>query len=74
MWSHKISTATLAGHGYGAKVALATGCYNAERTTGVFCIDSSPLDHRCFEAFREFRSYIKRLTTIELTSKAYILQ
>jgi pimeloyl-ACP methyl ester carboxylesterase len=72
MYTHKMGTATLAGHGYGAKVALAAGCYNAEKTSGVFCIDSSPMDHRHFEAFREFKTYIKRLTTVEMSSKAYI--
>ena len=40
MWENRISTATLAGHGYGGKVALATGCFNPERSTGVFVIDS----------------------------------
>lgn len=51
MWENKLSTATLAGHGYGGKVALATGCYNSERVTGVFAIDTSPMDHRYFEPF-----------------------
>lgn len=44
MYSNKITMATLAGHGFGAKVALAAGCYNPERTTGVVCIDYSPMD------------------------------
>ena len=34
MYENKISTATLGGHGTGAKLALATGCYHAERVTG----------------------------------------
>lgn len=34
MYENKISTATLAGHGLGAKVALAMGCYHSERVTG----------------------------------------
>ena len=33
MYENKISTATLGGHGTGAKLALATGCYHAERVT-----------------------------------------
>jgi len=36
MWEQKLSTATLAGHGYGAKVALAVGCYHTDRVTGKF--------------------------------------
>lgn len=44
MYYNKITMATLSGHGFGAKVALAAGCYHPERTTGVFCIDYSPMD------------------------------
>jgi hypothetical protein len=35
MYENKISTATLGGHGTGAKLALATGCYNPEKVTGL---------------------------------------
>lgn len=51
MYENKISTATFGGHGLGGKLALAFGCYNAERTTGVFNIDSAPLDHRFHQSF-----------------------
>lgn len=51
MYENKISTATLGGHGTGAKLALATGCYNPERVTGVFNLDGGPLDHRYYESF-----------------------
>ena len=57
MYENKISTATLGGHGIGAKLALATGCYNPERVTGicinlgVFNLDGGPLDHRYYESF-----------------------
>ena len=53
-----MSTATLAGHGYGGKVALATGCYYPERSTGCFVIDSSPMDQRYHEAFHEMKGYV----------------
>jgi pimeloyl-ACP methyl ester carboxylesterase len=66
MWENKISTATLAGHGFGAKVALAAGCYYAEKTTGIFSIDGGPLDHRFYESFREMREYVRRLREINL--------
>ena len=36
MYENKISTATLGGHGIGAKLALATGCYHPERVSGKF--------------------------------------
>ncbi|EGR30262.1 hypothetical protein IMG5_206927 [Ichthyophthirius multifiliis] len=68
MYSQKISTATLAGHGIGAKIALATGCYHSERVTGVFCIDSSPMDQRYHESFKEFKGYINELTQIDFNT------
>eukprot|EP00825_Cyclidium_porcatum_P010953 TRINITY_DN15595_c0_g1_i1.p1 TRINITY_DN15595_c0_g1~~TRINITY_DN15595_c0_g1_i1.p1 ORF type:complete len:262 (+),score=40.19 TRINITY_DN15595_c0_g1_i1:178-963(+) len=54
------------GHGIGAKVALAAGCYHIDRVTGVVCIDSAPLDHRYFEPFIEFKEYISKLREIQL--------
>jgi len=54
MYENKISTATMAGHGFGGKVALAMGCYHADRVTGYFGIDTTPMDHRYFVAFKEF--------------------
>jgi pimeloyl-ACP methyl ester carboxylesterase len=44
MYQNKISTATLGGHGFGGKVALATGMYHYERVTGSFRFSNS----RCF--------------------------
>jgi pimeloyl-ACP methyl ester carboxylesterase len=66
MWENKIGSATLAGHGYGGKVALATGCFNPERSSGVFVIDSSPMDHRYHEAFREVKGYVEKLHSLNL--------
>lgn len=58
--------ATLAGHGLGAKIALAAGCYHSERVTGVFAIDSSPMDQRYHESFVELKKNINLLTQIDL--------
>jgi pimeloyl-ACP methyl ester carboxylesterase len=58
MYEHKISTATLGGHGFGGKLALAAACYHHTRITGVINVDTAPLDHRQFESFKEFRHYI----------------
>lgn len=40
-------------------MALAVGCYHADRVTGVFSLDSGPLDHRHYEAFREVKDVVK---------------
>ncbi len=34
MYEKKISTATLGGHGFGGKLAVAVGCYHGDRVTG----------------------------------------
>lgn len=66
MYEQQISTATLGGHGFGGKVALATGCYHAERVTGVVGVDSAPLDHRYYDAYKDFKGYIEKIKHIEM--------
>jgi len=46
-----MTLATLGGHGFGAKVALATAIDNLERVTGVINLEGGPLDHRYYEAY-----------------------
>ena len=55
----KLTMATLGGHGYGAKVALATAINNMNRCTGVIALDGGPLDHTYYEAYQELSSYVK---------------
>jgi pimeloyl-ACP methyl ester carboxylesterase len=45
--------ATLGGHGFGAKVALATAIDHMDRVTGVINLEGGPLDHRYYEAYQE---------------------
>ena len=61
MYEHKISMATLGGHGLGAKIALAAACYNHDKTTGYFGIDSSPMEQRYHEAYTELRGWVDYL-------------
>lgn len=68
MYENQISTATLGGHGLGAKLALATGCYHSERVTGVFCLDSAPVDHRYFDSFVELKNYVQKCRDIKLNA------
>lgn len=51
MDQNKITMATLGGHGFGAKVALATAINNLDRCTGVINLDGGPIDHRYFESY-----------------------
>lgn len=43
--------ATLAGHGIGGKIALATGCYHYDKVTGVLALDSTPTNQYYYEPF-----------------------
>jgi len=71
MWEHKISTATMAGHGIGGKLALAVGCYHAERVTGVMALDTAPLNHSYMEAYQELNGYLSALRSINMNRHAH---
>lgn len=45
---------------------MAVGCYHAERVTGVFCLDTAPLDHRNFESFREMKGVVNFANQLSL--------
>lgn len=66
MYTNKISTATLAGHGLGAKVALAAACYHSERFTGFCGLDYSPVNYKNYEPVRELAGYIEALKNTKL--------
>lgn len=61
MWENKITSATLAGHGLGGKLAIATGCYHPERVTGIIGLDSCPMDQTYVQPYQELNSYLKSL-------------
>lgn len=42
--------------------------YHHERITGVFNYDTGPLDHRYYDAFKEFKEYIQKLRELNLSS------
>lgn len=51
MDKQNLTMATLGGHGFGAKVALATAINNMDRCSGVINLEGGPLDHRYHEAY-----------------------
>ena len=63
--------ATLGGHGFGAKVALATAINNMDRCTGVINLDGGPLDHRYYEAYQELESYVKLANEMPIEKMDY---
>jgi len=69
MYENKITSATLGGHGFGGKLALAVGCYHAERVTGVFCLDTAPVDHRTYQPFQEMRDYVAKIREFNLRNE-----
>ncbi len=58
--------ATLGGHGFGAKVALATAINNLDRCTGVINLDGGPIDHKYYEAYQELVSYVKIAKALDI--------
>lgn len=64
----RLTMATLGGHGFGAKVALATAINNLERCTGVIQLEGGPLDHRYYEAYQELRSYVEIAQKLDLST------
>lgn len=71
MDDNKLTMATLGGHGFGAKVALATAINNMERVTGVINLDGGPLDHTHYEAYHEVKDYVNIARNTDLNSMDY---
>lgn len=65
MYTHRISTATLAGHGFGARTALLTGCYRPRLVTGVAALDYAPQDYRSFEISRKLKAVFNLLSKLD---------
>lgn len=66
MDKNQISTATIGGHGFGAKVATATATDNLNRFTGVMWLDGGPVDQTYHPAFVELKNYILKLSKINI--------
>lgn len=66
MYEHRISMATLGGHGIGGKVALATACYHYEHVTGYFGLDSTPMNQYYHEGVKELASYVRLLNNFNI--------
>jgi pimeloyl-ACP methyl ester carboxylesterase len=71
MDAQKLTMATLGGHGFGAKVALATAINNLNRCTGVINLDGGPLDHRYYAVYQELKSYVEIASKIPLDKLDY---
>lgn len=67
MDEHKITMASIGGHGFGAKLATATAINHMNRFTGVICLEGGPLDHRYYEAYQELVKYVEEAKNINLT-------
>ena len=63
--------ATLGGHGFGAKVALATAISNMDRCTGVINLNGGPLDHKYYEAYQELEGYVNVAAAMPIENMDY---
>ncbi len=70
MYEHKISMATLGGHGLGGKIALAAACYHSSHVTGYFGLDSSPMNQFYHQSFTELRKCFSLLSDFNI-SRSY---
>jgi pimeloyl-ACP methyl ester carboxylesterase len=59
MYTHKLTMATLAGHGFGAKNAMVTACYKPNLVTGVLAYDYAPQDYTYFRAPKAYKEAMK---------------
>ena len=61
MYQHRITMATVGGHGFGAKNAMVLGTYKPELVTGVLAYDYSPQDYTYFRSADKLRNVAKSL-------------
>lgn len=66
MYNHKITMATVGGHGLGAKNALLAGTYKSHLITGVLAFDYAPQDYKYFEIAHSYNAIVKGLKDISL--------
>lgn len=71
MDEQKLTMATLGGHGFGAKVALATAINNMDRCTGVINLDGGPLDHKYYDSYQELESYVQLAAAMPIDKMDY---
>jgi len=70
MWANKISTATIAGHGFGARTAMILGCTSPELVTGIFAIDYTPMSYKKFDVVWRLKNALKALSVIQKDMKS----
>lgn len=66
----QLTSVTVGGHGYGAKVACAFGSYFNDRTSGVICLDGGPLDHSYHAAWEQIKNALLQSSAIDLQTLA----
>lgn len=69
MDTRRITTASLLGHGYGAKIATQTGVLKYHRITSVVGLDYSPLDYSNHKAWLELKQAVEFAAGIDLLNK-----
>lgn len=61
MYNQKISTATVGGHGFGARYALQMACFRPDLTTGFVGVDYTPLDYNTFDLVHRIKESMRAL-------------
>jgi pimeloyl-ACP methyl ester carboxylesterase len=67
MDKHRITSASLFGHGFGARVATITGVLKYHRVSSVVGIDYAPMDYTKHDCWVELKMAIENAARIDLT-------
>ena len=70
MYQNKIGSATLGGHGLGAKNALLFSCLKPTYTTGFFGLDFSPQDYKHHRFAESTRDMLNNLSKIDFSKSS----
>ena len=60
----KLTTVTVGGHGYGAKIACVFGSLFYNRVSGVACFEGGPINHSFHKAWESVKEYIIQCSQI----------
>lgn len=70
MYNHKLTSATLGGHGLGAKNAMLAATYKSHLVTGVLAFDYAPQDYKYFELAHTYKAIVDGLKDVQLDGVA----
>ncbi len=65
MYNQKMTSATVMGHGLGAKTALLTGCYLSHLCTGFIGLNYSPMNYQYHEFAHTYKNILEKISQLD---------